>query len=127
MLATLSNSKIHQRIDSLRITIKEVEVTLPYSNKGYFIPIPLLFRAWQEVAVGPSRIRIQLEYDCYHNGLVTQNNKLFQTTVSSQYNISTRSGENVDLRIHIQTVYDVLNELLSKASLAIREELESEL
>lgn len=127
LLSTLSNSSIHRSIDSLRVYITELELITVYHNKGYFVPIPLLMGLKNQYAIGPSRVSLQLVYQCFHNELVTENVKLFKSTISADQANGFQGGRSHLIQVHLQQAYALVNELLGEASEVIKQELEGEL
>ena len=124
LLKALSESSIHQTIDSLEVYLTELEVIVPYSSGGQFVPLVSPGAAGNQRAVGPSRVSIQLFYQCYHNDLVTENLLFNRMVVPIHHGNNTPGGERHVSEYHLQQIYDSIDELLEQFGQQISTELE---
>ena len=124
LLKALSASSIHQQIDSLEVYLTELEVIIPYSAGGQFLPLFSPGAVDNQRAVGPSRVSMQLFYQCYHDDLVTENLLSNRIVIPIHHANNTPGGERYISEYHVQQIYDSIDEMLDKFGEQISTELE---
>lgn len=127
LLNNLSQSKKHPEIDSLKVYLTELELIVPSSTNGQYAPGIHLAAMGTNKTLGPSRVSMQLFYQCYHKGLVTENTLWKRAVLPMHHHHNTPGGKGQVAEYHLNEAFTAINEILAEFSVQIQQELDSEL